>query len=430
MKSTYMKKINWINLNKLGLIVMLLLAFGACKREKVKEVPMAKVIKGTFYLEIFEEGEIEAVKSTNVSAPNISWRYGNLKITQIVKDGKEVKTGDTLIVFDQSEVKKGVVEAEGRLGMNRAELQKMIAQQQSDMEELKSDLEVTRISQEISKIRLESAGYEANIKKKEIQLNLEKANIALERAKEQIENRIKIHKEDIKQKNLSINQDIARLEEANNTLSKMYLLSPSSGIAIINKSWSSGNKFQVGDQCWAGFPLIQLPDLSALRAMVKINEVDISKIKKGLKVEIKPDAFSDSVYTGQVTSVANLAINKDNKSKIKVFPVEIQINETNEKLLPGLSVSCRIIVGTIKNALSIQLDALHSEGANNYVFKKTTKGFEKIKVETGASNADYIIITKGLSENDKIALADPFKEEPKKDGKQKNEIDTENSKQK
>lgn len=385
----------------------------ACNREPVKEVPVGKVVRGTFYLDIYEEGEIEATRSTNITSPNISWRYGTMKITQIVKDGKEVKTGDTLLVFDPSEVKKGVVEAEARLGMNRAELEELQAQQESDLEELKADYEIARISQEISKIKFESAGYEANIKKKEIQLNLEKANIALDRADEQIKNRIKIQREELKQKKLSIDQDVARLTEANETLKKLFLVSPSPGIAILNISWSSGNKFQVGDQCWAGFPLIQLPDLSSLKATVKINEVDISKISKGLNVEIKPDAFSNSIYKGEVSTVANLAVNKDEKSKIKVFPVEIQLKGTDKKLLPGLTVSCRIIIGKIKNAIFIPLDALHPEGAFNYVYKKTTKGFEKTSVETGASNSDYIVITKGLNESDKVAMADPFKDDKK-----------------
>lgn len=397
---------------------------GSCTKEQAKEVPTANVQKGTFYLDLYEEGEIEAVNSTNISAPSISWRYGNLKITQIVKDGTEVKTGDTLVVFDPSEVRKGVVDAESRLQMNLAELEKLQAQQQSDLEGLQSDYKSTSLSQEIAKIRFESAGYEAEIKKKEIKLNLEKSNIALARAKEQIDNKIKIQKEEIKQKKLSIDQDKSRLEEANKTTKMLYLISPSPGIAIISRNWSSGNKFQIGDQCWAGFPLIQLPDLSVLRANVKINEVDISKISKGQRVEIKPDAFSDSVFTGEVTSVANLAINKDNKSKIKVFPVEIRMKETNEKLLPGLNVSCRIILGKINNAIFVPLEAIHTEGDKYYVYKKTTGGFEKLQVKTGESNADYIVVTSGLAEKDKVALTDPFAKEEEKD-KKKPEATTE-----
>ena len=409
-----MQKKYRVNISKLAVMLSLLVAFVACSKKAVKDVPLAKVTLGTFILEINEEGEVDAVRSINISSPSISWRYGNMKMTQIIKDGTEVKAGDTLIVFDPSEVKKGVSAAEGRLGMNRAQLQKLVAQQQSDLEELKSDYEVNRINQEISKIRLESAGYEANVKKKEIELNLEKANIALARAKEQIDNRVKIQKEELKQQNLSINQDVVELAEANETLQKLYLISPSKGIAVINRSWSTGNKYQVGDQCWPGSPLIQLPDLSTLKAIVKINEVDISKITKGLKVEIRPDAFSENMFNGEVSSVANLATNKDNKSKVKVFPVEIQINGSNKKLLPGLTVGCRIIVGTIKNTLSVPLVAVHSEGSTDYVFKKTVKGFEKTLVKTGASNSDYIVIAKGLEVDDKVAMADPFKDDEKK----------------
>lgn len=397
-------------------VLLCVLFFSACKKEKTKVVPVGSVQQGTFNLDLYEEGEIEAINSINLSSPNLSWRFGNLKITQIVKDGSEVHKGDTVIVFDPSEVQKGVVEAESRLQMNMAELEKLEAQQQSELEDLQADYEVTRISQEISKIRFESAVYDANIKKKEIKLNLDKANIALDRAKEQLDNKIKIQKEEVRQKKLLIEQDKLRLEEAQSTLKKLFIISPEPGIVIINRSWSTNNKYQVGDQCWSGMPLIQLPDLSFLRATVKINEVDISKITKGLKVEIKPDAFSESTFKGEVTSVANLAVNKDNKSKIKVFPVEIKLNEVSKKLLPGLSVSCRIIYNQLKDATFIPLDAIRNEGDKYFVYKKTVAGYEKTMVEVGASNADYIVITKGLTLKDKVALADPILKDEKDKG--------------
>ncbi|MDR1368746.1 MAG: efflux RND transporter periplasmic adaptor subunit [Dysgonamonadaceae bacterium] len=397
-------------------LIPVIFLYSSCSKKEVREVPLGAVTKGALYLDLYEEGEVEAINSLSITSPAISWRYGgNLKITQIVKDGAEVKTGDTLIVFDPSEVQKGIVEAESRLEISKAELEKMVAQQESEMEELKSDYEVTRIAQEISRIRFESAAYESEIKKKEIKLNLDKADIALEKAKEQINNRLKIQKEEIKQKNLAMDQDRSRLNEAHETLKKLYIVSPASGIAIISRNWSSGNKFQIGDQCWSGFPLIQLPDLSVLKATVKINEVDIAKISKGLQVEIKPDAFSDSIFNGAVNTVANLAVNKEGSTKIKVFPVEILINGTNENLLPGLTVSCRIILDKIEGVLYVPIDAVKLEGDKNYVFKKTSGGYEKTEVETGINNSDYIVITKGLDEKDKIALIDPFvKEETKK----------------
>jgi multidrug efflux pump subunit AcrA (membrane-fusion protein) len=397
-------------------LLLLLLAFSACSKKDDGQLPLATVVRGAFFIDLYEEGEIEAINSINISSPSISWRYGNLKITQLVKDGHEVNAGDTLIVFDPSEVQKGIVEAEGRMEISHAELEKMMAQHQSDLEELNADFEVTRLSQEISKIRFESAVYESEVKKKEIQLNLDKAGIALDKAKEQMENRIKIQKEEIKQKNLAIEQDRSRLNEANETLQKMFVVTPSPGIAIIARSWNSGNKFQVGDQCWSGFPIIQLPDLTALKATVKINEVDIAKISKGLNVEIKPDAFSDSVFSGTVSAVANLAVNKDGSSKLKVFPVEIVINGTNPNLLPGLTVSCRIIIDRIDDVLYVPLDAVHQEGDKYFVYRKTSRGYDKTEIERGAANSDFMIVTSGLDEKDKVALTDPFANE--KNGKE------------
>lgn len=395
----------------LVLIVVCSLPFVACKKKETKQIPVGKVAQGTLFIDLYEEGEIEAINSVDIVAPMISWRYGNLKITELVKDGEEVKAGDTLIVFDPSEVLKGIVEAESSMEIAQAEFDKMKAQQQSELEELRAAYEVTRISHEISKIRFESAGYESDIKKKEIQLNLDKAEIALERAKEQIENRIKIQKEEIKQKNLSIMQFQSRLDEARETLQKLSVVTPSSGIAILSKNWSSNNKFQIGDQCWSGFPIIQLPDLSSLKATVKINEVDVAKISKGLKVEIKPDAFSDSVFSGTVNSIANLAVNKDESSKIKVFPVEILLNESDKNLLPGLTVSCRIIMDKVENVLFIPLDALFTEGDISFVYKRKGAGYEKTEIETGINNTDYIVVESGLKKGEEIALVNPFAKE-------------------
>jgi multidrug efflux pump subunit AcrA (membrane-fusion protein) len=152
-----------------------------------------------------------------------------------------------------------------------------------------------------------------------------------------------------------------------------------------------------------------------LKATVKINEVDIAKITKGLKVEIKPDAFSDSIFTGTVNTIANLAVSKDETSKIKVFPVEILIHETNKNLLPGLTVNCRIIIDKLEDVLYIPIEGVHPEGDKYFVYKKTRGGYEKTYIETGVSNSDFIIVTGGLDEKAEIALVDPSVQEESKE---------------
>jgi multidrug efflux pump subunit AcrA (membrane-fusion protein) len=397
------------------IIFLLFIILTSCKGKEVSDIQVAKVKRGTFMEEITEQGTVEAVNSISVSAPTVSYRYGALKIAKIVEDGKEVEKGDTIMIFDPSEIKRSIIQAEQQLEIARADHEKLKSTQQSEIEDLEADLELARISQEISKINFETSVYEPEATKKEIQLKLQSATIALNRAKEQIENKKIIHREDLVQKSLTIKQLTSTLADANSSLANLFVVSPAKGIIIKEENWMTSQKWAVGDQPWSGSKIIELPDLSEMRAEVKINEVDVSKILPGQRVEIRPDAYSDSVYAAVVESVANLAQNKDYKSKIKIFPVLIRISGQSKKLLPGLTVSCKIIVSEIPGVLFIPLESLFRDQAAEYVYLKSGTGFKRREIKTGAINTDFAIITEGLDENDVIALSDPYlnKEEVK-----------------
>ncbi len=393
-------------MKKISLILFIGLA--ACNGSKVQEVQTILVQRGTFSEELTEEGTVSALYSIAVQAPTISYRYGSLKITSIADDGKEVNKGDTLIVFDPSEIKRAIVTSQQQLEIANAEFEKMKATQESEIEDLEADLELARISQEISKINFEQAVYESEVARKEISLKLESANIALVRAREQIENKKKIQKEDLFQKSINIRQLTLALQDANNSIKNLFVISPAQGIAIKKDNWMSGQKWGIGDQPYSGSILIDLPDLSEMIAEVKINEVDVSKVMPGQKVEIRPDAYSDSTYMGEITTVANLAQNKDSKSKIKIFPVQISIKDKSRDLMPGLTVSCKIIISETPDVLYIPLEAIFKDQGTEFVYIKSGAGFKRRDIKIGAVNTDFAIVTDGVEEKDEIALTDPF----------------------
>jgi len=390
------------------IIPLVIFILVSCKGKEASDIQVTAVKKGTFTEELTDEGTVEAVNSISVSAPAISYRYGSLKIAKIVEDGEEVEKGDTIMIFDPSEIKRAIIQAEQQIEIARAEYEKMKSTQQSEIEDLEADLELARISQEISKINSETAIYEPEVTKKEIKLKLESATIALNRAMEQIENKKIIHREDLLQKSLSINQLTVTLADANTSMNNLFVISPANGIAVKEENWNTGQKWAVGDQPYSGSNIIELPDLSEMRAEVKINEVDVSKIMPGQRVEIRPDAYSDSTFAGKVETVANLAQNKDYKTKIKIFPVKIRISGQSRMLLPGLTVSCKIIVNEIKDVLFIPLESLFKEQGIEYVYIKSGSGFKRRDIKTGSVNTDFAIVTEGLEENDEIALSDPF----------------------
>jgi RND family efflux transporter MFP subunit len=187
---------------------------------------------------------------------------------------------------------------------------------------------------------------------------------------------------------------------------------------------STDLKYQIGDQVWAGQPILELPDLDELKAEVLINEVDIAKITPGMKVEIRPDAFSDSTYMGEVIKVANLAVNKTRNSKIKVFPVEVRILSKTSKLMPGLSVSCRLLVKDYPNATFVPLQAVFNDEEGSYVYVRSGNHFKRQNIETGISNTDFIVVEKGLEAGETVALVDPVRLEEAQKKEKANQKET------
>ncbi len=389
-------------------IFLLVVILASCKGKESSDIQVKAVKKGIFTEELTEQGTVAAVKSISVSAPTISFRYGSLKIAKIVEDGEEVERGDTVVIFDPSEIKRAIIQAEQQLEIANAEYEKLKSTQQSEIEDLEADLELAAISQEISKINSETSLYEPEVTKKEIKLKFESATIALNRAKEQIENKKVIHHEDLLQKSLTIKQLTSTLKDARTSMNNLFVVSPDKGITMKEENWNTGQKWAVGDQPYSGLQIVELPDLSEMRAEVKVNEVDISKVLPGQRVEIKPDAYSDSTYTGKVEAVANLAQNKDYRSKIKIFPVQIRIEGQSKTLLPGLTVSCKIIVSEVPDVLFIPLESLFREQGLEFVYVKTGSGFKRRDIKTGAINTDFAIVSEGLEENELVALSDPF----------------------
>jgi multidrug efflux pump subunit AcrA (membrane-fusion protein) len=74
-------------------------------------------------------------------------------------------------------------------------------------------------------------------------------------------------------------------------------------------------------------------------------------------------------------------------------------------------------VDEINDVCYVPLEALHVEGDKSYVFKKTVAGYDKVMVQTGPTNSDYVIIEEGLDEGDKVALVDPAIVEKEKEKK-------------
>lgn len=141
-------------------------------------------------------------------------------------------------------------------------------------------------------------------------------------------------------------------------------------------------------------------DPEKLTFTIEVDEGDIGKVSIGQSVEVTLDAFPTIKMPLEVSSIdfsSHLSESGGNVYDVKTF---LPYN-SDYKYRIGMSGDAEIILAKKTNVLSIPLSSLTTD---NYVYVKTTSGFEKRKVKTGLQSDTAIEIKSGLKDGDEIAL--------------------------
>ena len=175
---------------------------------------------------------------------------------------------------------------------------------------------------------------------------------------------------------------------------------------IYKRNWD-GSKMGVGStmSSWDNV-VATLPNLNEMISKTYVNEIDISKVKTGQKVEIGVDAFPERKYTGEVTEVANIGEQMRN-SNAKVFEVKIRVNEFDSILRPAMTTKNIINTSVIPGVMFLPIECVHTADSISFVYR--VSGQYRQQVKTGAANENQIIITEGLKEGDEVYLSPPDK---------------------
>jgi RND family efflux transporter MFP subunit len=215
---------------------------------------------------------------------------------------------------------------------------------------------------------------------------------------------------------------------------------PMSGV-VIKKGVELGETVTSGVSSFnAGTVLFTVADLKSLIIRVNLNEVDIAKVHVGQPARITLDAYPQKVFTGKVSFVAPSA---ELIEKIKVFKVEISLDELSDAFRTGMSANVEILGEKRDKAISIPLEALQKRDGKTVSYRLKTglkpqqtaaakEGlsgrnkfiwlsdhwkdyFDVVPVTAGISTLERIEILAGLKPGDQVALEDVSKKRVEKD---------------
>ncbi|MFW5877791.1 MAG: efflux RND transporter periplasmic adaptor subunit, partial [bacterium] len=241
----------------------------------------------------------------------------------------------------------------------------------------------------LKKLELERMQFESEIKKKVKELEFQKASLKLDKVKKKINVNPILEKYERRINELEILQRQADIENAMEVLQSMVLYSPGNGYFQINYNRRGGQNYKLGDEVYMGVLIASIPDVSAMKVRSCVNETDIRKVENGMKVVIRLDALPDISFEGVINNISRICTEMDEQ---KVFTTEINILDKDERLKPGMSVSCEYVFYESDEELFVPNECLLSENGKVYLFVKRGSKFRKTEVETGLSNSNHTII--------------------------------------
>jgi multidrug efflux pump subunit AcrA (membrane-fusion protein) len=362
---------------------------------------------GEFKVLVVTSGELEAKSSEDIRGPSglREFRIWQVKINDIIPDGTVVDSGAYVAELDRSDLMNQMKDIETELEKLQSQFTKTRLDTSMEMRGAREELINLRYNLEELQLKYDQSMYEPPATIRQIQIDLEKGQRAYEQAQNNYQLKLEKAQANMQEVAASLQQSERRYEQIQGILNQFTVFAPKSGMVIHKRSWD-GTKQGIGATLQIGWDNVvaSLPNLTEMITKTYVNEIDISKVRVGQKVEIGVDAFPDRKYSGEVTEVANIGEQLRN-SNAKVFEVRILVNESDTILRPAMTTKNTIITDVIADAVYIPLESVHTQDTISFVYRSGRQ--VKQQVRLGRSNENEIVVQEGLQPGDMIYLIPP-----------------------
>jgi HlyD family secretion protein len=287
-----------------------------------------------------------------------------------------------------------------------------------------TELQIDELSAHKDKLNLELA--ENNLRLLEdfthprdlakLESDVNQADMALERTNRKAKADVVQAEAELKAKESEFERQKDKLKKNEEQIAKTKIYAPADGLVIYATSAKTqgfrGNQEPLteGSAVNEQQELIYLPTATAVKAVVKVHETSLQKVKPGLPVVVTVDALPGKTFTGRVEKIAPLPdaqmvwMNPD----LKIYNTEVYLEGEGDNLRTGMSCKAEIIIEDYDDAIYIPVQAVLRVGGEPTVYVQSGREFEPRKVKIGLDNNRMIRVIEGLQEGEIVLLTPPL----------------------
>ena len=363
---------------------------------KIDPSKLAKVEKGDLAKSVVATGKI-----TPITKVEIKSKASGIVKRLYVDAGDRVKKAQLLAELDKEEIQARVAQARAQLEASEASSNGTRA----DLDRAKVDAEGPDVpllkrayerAQGMAKEGVVSASA-LDDAQKNYELALNKQNVS--------KAQLSVLKAKIGQAQAQVAQDRANLKQLEEQLNYTTVTAPIDSIVL-------SRDVEVGDAVSSILVLgssatlvMTLGDTSEVYVKGKVDESDIGKVYLGQPARIKVESFKDKSFSGKVTKISPMGVEKDN---VTTFEVRVSINNPGGELKANMTANAEVILEEHKAVLQIPEGAiLYDKDKKASVEVPDAKGKEgkrKVAVNIGISNGAKTELLSGLKEGEEVVL--------------------------
>jgi RND family efflux transporter, MFP subunit len=173
-----------------------------------------------------------------------------------------------------------------------------------------------------------------------------------------------------------------------------FLLSPISGVV-------TARNYDNGDMYSGQLPVLTVMTINPVKVLINVSESNYSQVKIGMPMEVKFEVLNGQSFQGRVNLIYPTI-----DEKTRTFGVEIKLNNSNNKIRPGMFARVILEFGKAKRILAPDKSILKQAGSGaKYVYVYNNGKVQYKQVELGRRlDTDYEILS-GLSEGEQVVVA-------------------------
>jgi Cu(I)/Ag(I) efflux system membrane fusion protein len=190
---------------------------------------------------------------------------------------------------------------------------------------------------------------------------------------------------------------IAEIERTREISLSIPWLAPQDG-EILERAAVNGMRAAPGDL------LFRIADHQVVWVLVDIAERDLEGIAIGQKVDVRPRAFANRVFSGEVG-----LIYPHLNAQTRTARIRIELANPDGLLRPDMYVDAEIDTGSPQPVLAVPESAVLDTGSRQAVFVDKGQGrFEPRDVKLGHRGGGYVEIRDGIAEGEPVVVSANF----------------------